>query len=153
MYVKITNGSVDQYPYTIGQLRRDNPNTSFPKTIPEAILAEYGVFPVGYQGAPEWDQRAHYIEHSNVPELVDGEWVLTKTRHDKTQEQIDAYDAGIAKQVRKDRDTKLADTDWWAVSDRTMTTEQTAYRQALRDITDHANFPYLTESDWPIKPE
>jgi hypothetical protein len=27
------------------------------------------------------------------------------------------------------------------------------YRQALRDITGHVNFPYLTEADWPVKPE
>ncbi len=44
-------------------------------------------------------------------------------------------------------------TDWWALSDRTMTAEQTAYRQALRDITTHANWPNLADSDWPTKPE
>jgi hypothetical protein len=39
-----------------------------------------------------------------------------------------------------------------ASSDLTMTAEQTAYRQALRDITSHANWPYLDEADWPTKP-
>jgi len=152
MYVKIISGTVNQYPYTIGQLRRDNPNTSFPKTIPEAILADYGVFPVGYQAAPDFDKRTQYITHSDVPELVNGKWTLTKTLHDKTSEQIADYDAGIAKQVRQERNQLLADTDWWAVSDRTMTAEMTTYRQALRDITDHANFPYLQDADWPVKP-
>jgi len=33
-----------------------------------------------------------------------------------------------------------------------MTAEQTAYRQALRDITTHANWPDLGEADWPTKP-
>jgi len=33
-----------------------------------------------------------------------------------------------------------------------MSAEMTTYRQALRDITDHANFPYLAEDDWPTKP-
>ena len=28
----------------------------------------------------------------------------------------------------------------------------TTYRQALRDITAHADFPYLVDSDWPVKP-
>ena len=37
--------------------------------------------------------------------------------------------------LRKERNKKLAETDWWASSDLTMTTEQTQYRQALRDIT------------------
>lgn len=49
------------------------------------------------------------------------------------------------------RDTLLAATDVWALSDRTMTAEQTAYRQALRDITDQDGFP--TAVTWPTKPE
>ena len=54
---------------------------------------------------------------------------------------------------RNRRKDLLAETDWWASSDHTMTSEQTAYRQALRDITTHANWPNLADSDWPIKPE
>ena len=54
---------------------------------------------------------------------------------------------------RNKRNALLAETDWWALSDCTMTAEQTAYRQALRDITAHANWPELADSDWPTKPE
>jgi len=54
--------------------------------------------------------------------------------------------------MRAARNLRLADTDWWAGSDHTMTAAQTAYRQALRDITDHANWPNLSDSDWPTKP-
>lgn len=50
------------------------------------------------------------------------------------------------------RDSYLLETDWWAVSDRTMTDDQTAYRQALRNITTHANWPHLVENDWPTRP-
>lgn len=53
-------------------------------------------------------------------------------------------------QVRSQRDRLIAETDVWALSDRTMTAEQTAYRQALRDITDQAGFP--TDITWPTKP-
>ena len=53
--------------------------------------------------------------------------------------------------VRQLRDDLIAATDWWATADRTMTAEQTAYRQALRDITDQAGFP--TDITWPTKPE
>ena len=49
------------------------------------------------------------------------------------------------------RDTLLAATDVWALSDRTMTAEQTAYRQALRDVTGQAGFP--EDITWPTKPE
>ena len=52
--------------------------------------------------------------------------------------------------LRVERDRKLAETDWWAVADRTMTAEQTAYRQALRDITTSATS--LDDVVWPTKP-
>ena len=54
------------------------------------------------------------------------------------------------KLLRAERDRKLAETDWWAVADRTMTAEQTAYRQALRDITN--SYTSLDDVVWPTKP-
>lgn len=62
--------------------------------------------------------------------------------------------------LRVERDRLLAETDWWAVSDRTMTSEQSAYRQALRDLPDTVS-PVLDPTsplgisgvDWPIKPQ
>lgn len=51
---------------------------------------------------------------------------------------------------RTRRDGLLKQTDWWAMSDLTMTAEQTAYRQALRDVPDQAGFP--TNIAWPTKP-
>lgn len=52
--------------------------------------------------------------------------------------------------LRQQRNWLLAETDWWASSDLTMTSEQTAYRQALRDITDNATS--LDDVTWPTKP-
>ena len=54
------------------------------------------------------------------------------------------------KDLRAERDRRLAETDWWAVADRTMTAEQTAYRQALRDIT--VSYTSLDDVVWPTKP-
>jgi len=53
--------------------------------------------------------------------------------------------------LRKERNSLLALTDWWASSDLTMTAEQTTYRQALRDITD--TYTSLDDVVWPTKPE
>ena len=58
----------------------------------------------------------------------------------------------IASSLRSARDKLLAETDWTALSDVTMSTEMAAYRQALRDITTHANWPNLADADWPTKP-
>ena len=54
------------------------------------------------------------------------------------------------KALREERDRRIAETDWWASSDLTMTAEQTAYRQALRDIT--ASATSLDDVVWPTKP-
>ena len=54
------------------------------------------------------------------------------------------------KELRAERDKLIAATDWWASSDLTMTDAQTAYRQALRDITDSASS--LDDVTWPTAP-
>ena len=51
--------------------------------------------------------------------------------------------AAPMKELRRQRDAKLAECDWWGASDNTMTTAQTNYRQALRDLPDGAS-PTLT---------
>jgi hypothetical protein len=61
-------------------------------------------------------------------------------------------DADTAERNRATRDTKLAETDFYALSDVTMSAEMTTYRQALRDITTHSNWPNLSDDDWPVKP-
>ena len=71
-----------------------------------------------------------------------------------TQAELDAMlysPPATESQIRQERDNLIAATDWWATADRTMTAEQTAYRQALRDITDQSGFP--TDITWPTKPE
>lgn len=72
-----------------------------------------------------------------------------------TNEQIQAKIDELAseeplKLLRAERNAKLAETDWWASSDLTMTEEQIAYRQALRDITD--TYSSLDDVVWPTKP-
>jgi len=52
--------------------------------------------------------------------------------------------------LRAERNQRLANTDWWASSDLTMTAEQTAYRQALRDITN--TYTSLDDVVWPEEP-
>lgn len=55
------------------------------------------------------------------------------------------------KLLREERNSRLAETDWWASSDLTMTQAQIDYRQALRDITD--TYQSLDTVVWPVKPE
>lgn len=67
-----------------------------------------------------------------------------------TPEEIDAL---IARQeldaLRRERNRRLAATDWWALGDRQMTPEQAAYRQALRDMTE--SYQKLDGAVWPTE--
>ena len=56
-----------------------------------------------------------------------------------------------ARKVRLQRNRLLADTDWMAVQDRTMSQAEKDYRQALRDIPQQAGFPENVV--WPTRPE
>jgi len=55
------------------------------------------------------------------------------------------------RQLRVERDKRLAETDWWMFSDTaTATQAQLDYRQALRDIT--ASYSNLDDAVFPTKP-
>lgn len=58
--------------------------------------------------------------------------------------------ARLATAARIKRDELIAATDFYALSDVTMTTAMTTYRQALRDIPSQTGFP--TAITWPKKP-
>jgi len=51
--------------------------------------------------------------------------------------------------VRRDRDSRIAETDYLALSDSTLATNMTTYRQALRDVPSQADPDNIT---WPTKP-
>ena len=70
--------------------------------------------------------------------------------------QTELTNAAPMKELRRQRNAKLAECDWWGASDNTMTTAQTNYRQALRDLPDGAEPTWdgttLGNVTWPQKP-
>jgi len=94
--------------------------------------------------APKVDSKTHRVVKG--VENVGGVWTQTWTTQQLPEDRA-------AENVRGHRNGLLKETDWTGLSDTTMSAEMTTYRQALRDITDHENFPYLEDADWPIKPE
>ena len=153
MHVTITSGNVDTYPYNVGQLRRDNPNTSFPKQIPDEMLESYGIYTVVYTDMPSIDDRTQKVEQDATPSLVDVAWTIGWTTSSKTAEETQAWDDSMASSNRGKRDSLLIQSDWTQVADAPVdATVWATYRQALRDITDHSNWPNLADADWPTKP-
>jgi len=76
------------------------------------------------------------------------DWGVTWTQVETKQSELTA--AEPLKALRAERDRLITATDWWASSDLTITSAQTAYRQALRDITDDATS--LDDVTWPTAP-
>jgi hypothetical protein len=139
MYIKVTNGVPSKY--TIGQLRRDNPQTSFPSIIPDSVLADYSVYPcsivdVDIDPLVQTKVDGDYTQINNV-------WSLQRVASNLPQQNAE-------RNVREHRDALLSETDYLALSDNTMSAAMTTYRQALRDITNQSGFP--TSVTWPTKP-
>ena len=63
-----------------------------------------------------------------------------------------AFNRAIAS-VRAKRNGLLAETDYLALSDNTLTSDMTTYRQNLRDITNGVDtVDKCNNIDWPTKP-
>jgi len=61
-------------------------------------------------------------------------------------------DDRAAAEVRTERDSKLAETDWTQVADAPISQEDwAAYRALLRSIPEQEGFP--NEVTWPVEPE
>jgi hypothetical protein len=144
MYIKLTNDTPRAY--SIGQLRRDNPQVSFPKTVPDNILAEYNVFPVTEIPKPEYDPQSQYLQQSEYYQTETG-WQFYYTVEQLPLEQV-------AQTVRHERDRLLEASDW--IVSRSYERQQpvseswAAYREALRDIPEQSGFPYAVQ--WPQTP-
>jgi hypothetical protein len=88
MYILAPNGTTETYPYSIGQLRKDNPQVSFPKDPADALLASYDVFPVTATEQPVYDPITQNLTEG-APALVDGNWTQVWTVTGATSEEIE----------------------------------------------------------------
>jgi len=98
MYVKAPNNVAETYPYSIGDLRRDNPNTSFPKAPTDTLLADWDMHPVTIAQDPAYDPITHKIVNDALPTLINGAWILAKSAVEMTQDEKDAYRAKTVRQ-------------------------------------------------------
>ena len=88
MYIKLKDGSIDKYPYSISQLKQDNKDTSFPAEMSDERLAEWDVYPVIQTEQPEVDYTKDIVE--GEPQLIDGNWTQVWNVNNKPQAEIDA---------------------------------------------------------------
>jgi len=91
--------------------------------------------------------RYHNINGQSVQFTADEE----TARDAEEQAWADGANDRAAAQAREERDAKLAETDWMASSDLTMSSEWVSYRSSLRDIPAQAGFP--STITWPTAPD
>ena len=152
---------------TQGEWRRHYSNVSLPRVWTAATLQ--GLKLEAVLEAPKPTAGAYQtVARNGVEKDAKGNWVTAWTVVNMFADDADgtkaekeaAYQAGLdanaASAARKKRDALLADTDWIVIMHTEKGTniplEWEVYRQALRDITNHVNFPHLTDADWPVKP-
>lgn len=87
---------------------------------------------------------------SSFTDVQTGEVTLVNLTAEEIAERK-AYAVKIAPQaLRAQRDRLLAETDVYALSDRTLSDEMRTYRQALRDLPANTSDPQ--NPTWPTKP-
>jgi hypothetical protein len=150
MYVLAPNQTVEIYPYSIGDLRRDNPNTSYPRNPSDAVLADWNVFPVTDKPTPAYNPATQNCNQVN-PTLKAGKWEMAWAVTPATPEQIAERTAAKESEVRQQRNQLLSACDWTQLPDAPVPAAPWAtYRQELRDVTAQPGFPW--EVVWPEEP-
>ena len=86
--------------------------------------------------------------------VVTGEVTVTPLSAEEIAER-EAYERDVQPGVdldllREERNRRLAETDYLALSDATLSEDMRTYRQALRDLPDNTSDP--ANPTWPVKP-
>ena len=146
-----------------------NKNMSMPKVWGEGVYEALGIDVVFETPRPapsaaykqvlrdgvEQDAKDNWIqkwkEEDMFADTTDDDGVkTTKAKHEEAyQAQLDT-NAAVA--MRLERNQLLIETDWMGLADVTMADNWKTYRQALRDLPTHSDWPNLKDSDWPDKP-
>ena len=150
-----------------GEIRKLHPNTSIPKIWDSNVCDSLEIDPVLITPKPESAEAYKHHTRNGAEQDANGNWVQAWTERDMFSEYTDdegvthskaeqetAYqdglDAGVAESVRTDRDSRLAVTDFHALTDTVMSEAMTEYRQGLRDVPGQVGFPH--EVNWPESP-
>ena len=132
------------YPYTLTDLKRANPETSFPTDMTNFDASDWHCHPVQDTAPPQAQGK---VAQRIAPNFVGGAWVEQWALVDYTAEDIEQQWSV----VRSDRNERLSACDWTQLPDASADAAAWAvYRQALRDITTQDN---PLDIVWPQAPK
>ena len=151
MYLKVS-GSTITYPYSVQNLKNENPSISFPTIIADSLLESFSIYKVETKSSG-YDSDDTKDVTEVTPTLSGSVYVQTYNITDADEETINKRREIKWSEVRSGRDSLLSESDWTQFNDSpisgsTLTDWQT-YRQSLRDITNQSD-PY--DITWPNRP-
>lgn len=145
------NGTLDRYPYTLADLRRDNKSTSWPEIIGDEVAASFGVVPVTPTPQPAED---HTINLERTAVKVNGTWIEQWIETPATPEQIAERTNDQSARERAERNQRLVNSDWTQLDDSPLDAGTKAawqtYREDLRAVPQQSGFPWNVT--WPQQP-
>jgi hypothetical protein len=156
---------------TQGQWRNEFANMSLPRVWKAATLDALDLDPVLRSPAATVGDYQVSVR-DGVEQNANGDWVERYVARDMFQDTTEdgvtttkaeheaAYQAGLdaktAEGHRTTRNKLLADSDWTQMNDSPLSNEDktawAVYRSELRNLTDDAAWPNLTDDDWPVAP-
>jgi len=144
MYAKIVDGELQKFPYSIEEMRSENPDLEIPDEPSDIDLALCSAKRAVVGPAPAKSSRTHWFQ-TTFSDNDDGSVTISYIAHE--------LDRGLAEfNMRDARDSALTRCDWVitrAFEEGTaVPANYLAYRQALRDLPSQPGFPY--DYVWPI---
>jgi hypothetical protein len=102
MYALTQGDTLLRYPYTVEDLKRDNPSISFPAQMSPDLLAEWGVFRVQSAPLPEYDPFKERMEEG-APVFSSGTWVRAWEKVQLSEQEAAQYLEAHQETVRRQR--------------------------------------------------
>lgn len=138
------NKDTGQFGLTIGEVRREFPNSSIPDDTVE--IGQYVGYVETAMPTISWNENVTEVQPVNGRQ----KWEVTTADADELQSRINTK----IEQVRTQRSPLFFRSDWTQLADSPLSAEDKAlwcdYRQALRDITQQSGFPWTIV--WPTPP-
>jgi len=149
MYAHIENGVIDYQGSlpknwrNVSGLNLSDGDNDFLKTI--------GWFPLEVIDVPLNDNQVY---DTDIVTMEEDRVTLVRRARDMIVEEKNIRNALRFKELRRERNEKLAETDFYALSDVTLSSEMAIYRQTLRDLPTTADMSTwrTPQWSWPIEP-
>lgn len=144
MYAKIIDGALAKFPYTLEEMRAENPDAWVSDEPTDEELAACNAKRAVMGPSPTQSSRTHTFSLSFAANS-DGSVTINRVSHE--------LDRNVAEfNMRDARDSALTRCDWVITrafeEGNPVPANYLAYRQALRDLPSQAGFPY--DYVWPV---